>query len=109
LDYAGAVLFWDIDWDEEPPPVRELLNQLHSATDLRRLAGMLVGANPYMNPQEWADFVAAELHHLLPDVDYPLVVNVDLGHSTPSWVVPFSEGAVLDPAAGLVFPRNGAH
>ncbi|MDH6140351.1 MULTISPECIES: LD-carboxypeptidase [Kitasatospora] len=107
LDYTGALFFWDIT-EEQTRPLGELLERLCSATDLRRLAGMVVGANPNMDPQDWAELVAAELARQLPDADYPVLVNSDLSHAAPSWTVPFGEQAVLDPVDGLVFPRHGA-
>lgn len=109
VDYTGAVLFWDLDLATDgPPPLDRFLERLHSATDLSRLAGMIVGVNPYIDPQDWAELVASELARLVPDADYPLLVNADISHAAPCWTLPFGEHAILDPAVGLVFPRNGA-
>ncbi|MBW1598372.1 LD-carboxypeptidase [Streptomyces sp. JJ38] len=108
LDYDGAVLFWDLDWDTGgDPPIGDMLTRLHSVTDLNRLAGMVVAANPYMDPEDWADLVGTVLARVLPGASYPVLVNADLSHAAPSWTVPFGEQVTLDPAAGLVFPRSG--
>jgi muramoyltetrapeptide carboxypeptidase LdcA involved in peptidoglycan recycling len=109
IDYGGAVLFWDIDWDtDDEPPIGEFLQKLNAATDLSALAGMLVGANPYMNSDAWARLVASEIDRVLPEAAFPVLANVDLGHAAPSWTVPFGEQVVMEPGAGLVFPRDGA-
>lgn len=109
VDYSGAVVFWDLDLvTDGPPPIGRYLERLHSATDLNQLAGMIVGVNPYMDPQDWAKLVEAELARIMPDADYPLLVNGDISHAAPCWTLPYGERAVLDTATGLVFPRDGA-
>lgn len=108
IDYSGAVLFWDLDLPTEdgPPPLGHILGRLAAATDLRHLGGMVVGVNPYLDPGEWAELVAAELHRLLPEATFPVLVNADISHCGPCWTLPFGERAILDSAAGLVFPRT---
>jgi len=103
LDLAGAVLFWDISY--HGLPVGPLFEALCERVDLTRLAGMLVGAHPLMPLPEWAGLVGGLVDRFLPAADYPIVVNTDLGHTCPSWIVPYGEEVTLA-ADRIVFPRR---
>ncbi|MBR7834918.1 LD-carboxypeptidase [Actinospica durhamensis] len=105
LDYRGVLLFWDVT-EVQDQPVDTLIRDLAAATDLTGLAGMVVGANPQLDPPVWAAEVAAALERHVPEAAYPVVVNADICHMTPSWVLPFGEYAELDDHKGLSFPRT---
>jgi muramoyltetrapeptide carboxypeptidase len=100
----AAVLFWDVAY--HGLPVRQLFGDACASMDLTSLAGMVVGAHPTTAPAAWATAVDDLLGEFLPGIGYPVVVNADLSHLCPSWTVPFGEEAVLDSAAGIVFPRR---
>jgi muramoyltetrapeptide carboxypeptidase len=69
---------------------------LSDRTDLTSLAGMIVGAYPVIPPSQWAAHVSDMLDETLPGLGRPVVVNADIGHISPSWMVPFGERVILD-------------
>jgi muramoyltetrapeptide carboxypeptidase len=105
LELAGAVLFWDVNLYNEVP-VRRLLSDLADCADLSALAGMVVGANQVTAAGPWAEEVAALLDDVLPGAGYPVLVNADLSHLCPSWLVPYGARVVLGETEGLLFPRT---
>ncbi|MFI7602160.1 LD-carboxypeptidase [Actinoplanes sp. NPDC049681] len=105
LELDGAVLFWDISY--HGLPVGPLFEALCERVDLTGLAGMLIGAHPLMPLPEWARIVGGLVDRLLPAAGYPIVVNTDLGHTCPSWIVPYGEEVAVA-ADRIVFPRRQA-
>lgn len=106
LSLESTVLFWDVSF--HGLPVWQLFKDMCESTDLTRLAGMIVGAHPGIAPTEWAPTVADLVDEFLPEIDYPVVVNVDLGHLCPSWTVPFGREAVIDSKEAIIFPPGRA-
>lgn len=101
----GAVLFWDVNLYNEVP-IRDLLADLVAVADLTKLAGMVVGANQVLPAEQWAREVAVLLDELLPGTSFPVLVNADLSHLCPSWLVPYGSTVVLGESDGLLFPRT---
>ncbi len=106
LDLTGAVLFWDISY--HGLDVRPLFEQLCARVDLTGLAGMIIGGHPLVAPDEWAKTIAELVDEHLAGLRYPIVVNADLSHTCPAWIVPFGEPVELDSDGPLVFRRNTA-
>ncbi|MEV6923822.1 LD-carboxypeptidase [Dactylosporangium sp. NPDC051485] len=106
LNLDAAVLFWHNAFNGSQP--YESLYRLAGHVDLTRLAGMIVGAHPRIAPVQWAATVGDLLDELIPDAGYPVVVNADISHLSPSWTVPYGEEVILDSAAGIVFPRESS-
>lgn len=106
LTLDSAVLFWDVSY--HGLPIRPLFQAMCEKADLTRLAGMVIGAHPKAAPAEWARTVAGLLAEFLPEIDYPVVVNSDLSHTCPAWIVPFGEEVVLEAPDRIVFPRHVA-
>jgi muramoyltetrapeptide carboxypeptidase len=104
-DLDGSVLFWHVMPNNGAPPV-DLLRDLAERTDLSALAGMIVGTDVRHDPPKWAAIVAAALADVVGSVDYPVMVNADLGHTGPGWVLPYGLDAVLDSSLGLRFPAS---
>jgi muramoyltetrapeptide carboxypeptidase len=108
LKLDGCILFWDFNVSRSSDPQEKLVELrlcLAGLADrglLNRLAGMVVGPHRHHTPQSWA----ATLDEVLPTATYPVVVNADVGHFDPRWVVPYGREAVLDSSQGLVFPRQ---
>lgn len=105
LRTEGSVLFWDVNLYNEVP-VRDLLAGLADRTDLTKLAGMVVGANQVVPAAEWAGEVAGLLAEVVPGATYPVLVNADISHLCPSWLVPYGATVVLGESDGLRFPRD---
>jgi muramoyltetrapeptide carboxypeptidase LdcA involved in peptidoglycan recycling len=104
LSLASTVLFWDISY--HGLAVQSLFKDTCDHVDLTRLAGMVVGAHPLMPLAEWARTVGDLIDEFLPDAGYPVVVNADLSHTCPSWIVPFGEEIVLESPDTVVFRRG---
>jgi muramoyltetrapeptide carboxypeptidase len=104
LKLDGCVLFWDV---RLRPGAGESghgwLAELADLVALDRLAGMVVGPDVRHTPDGWSRVVADMLAEILPGTTYPVLVNADVGHLDPKWVVPYGRNAVLD--SGVVFPR----
>jgi muramoyltetrapeptide carboxypeptidase LdcA involved in peptidoglycan recycling len=105
LNLEGTVLFWDVNVTTFTP-LASLLDEVTRRTDISRLAGMVVGPNPRYRPEKWADIVSSALREATGRIDYPIVVNADIGHLDPPWIVPYGMTAVLDSAHGLHFSRQ---
>jgi muramoyltetrapeptide carboxypeptidase LdcA involved in peptidoglycan recycling len=106
LKLDGSVLFWDIGL-LNTDSARDLLGQLAERTSLDRLAGMLVGPDTRHAADAWAGVVDDAVSAVTPAAaTYPIVVNADIGHLDPRWVVPYGGWTQLDPAHGVVFPRG---
>jgi len=105
LSLDGAVLFWDVNLYNEVP-IRRLLSDVAECADLTRLAGMLVGAHQRLSAPHWAAQVAQELDAVAPGCTYPVMVNTDLSHLCPAWLVPYGARVVLGEGDGLLFRRG---
>jgi muramoyltetrapeptide carboxypeptidase len=105
LDLTGSVLFWDVGVNNDRD-LREQLHELLEIVSLDRLAGMVVGPDVRHAPQAWAAIAESALSALLSDTSYPILVNADIGHLDPKWVVPYGRHVRLDSSHGVVFPRT---
>jgi muramoyltetrapeptide carboxypeptidase len=104
--FVGAVLFWDVA-PANTAELRPQVARLAETIDLSRLGGMVVGADIRHSRDRWRDVVGRALSAIEPGIAYPVLVNADLGHVDPTWVVPYGETAVLDAVAdALTFPRS---
>lgn len=99
------VLFWHKAF--KGADARDAFRDLSERHDLSRLAGMIIGAHPGIPPALWAATVADLLDEVLPDAPYPIVVNADISHLNPTWVVPYGEAVRLDSAGTITFARAG--
>jgi muramoyltetrapeptide carboxypeptidase len=105
LRMDGAILFWDVEVHDKGP-IREQLLTLCTSTSLAGLAGMIVGAHPRIPPRQWAAAVGALVHDLLPGTTFPILVNADLSHLCPCWIVPYGEDVIMDEPGSVTFPRT---
>lgn len=104
LSLDSAVLFWDISY--HGLAVQPLFKDLCDKADLTKLAGMIIGMHPLAPFQEWAGAVGDLVDEFLPEAGYPIVVNADLSHTCPSWIVPYGEEVVLESRDRIVFRRG---
>lgn len=104
IDLRGAVLFWEV-----APTTRKtlpfMLKEVARRGDLGELAGMVVGGDVRHEPRRWAKVVSDALTGVLGEVPFPVVVNADIGHLDPVWVVPYGMDVVLNSSADLRFLR----
>ncbi|MFI5496685.1 LD-carboxypeptidase [Actinoplanes sp. NPDC051859] len=104
LTLDGTLLFWDVSY--HGLDVAPLFAALCAAADLTRLGGMIIGGHPQLTPEDWAKTVRELVDEHLPEPAFPIVVNADISHTCPAWIVPFGEEADLDPVGGLLFRRG---
>jgi muramoyltetrapeptide carboxypeptidase len=106
LDLRGTVLSWDVG--AHGLPEEPLVDELFRLPGIRDLAGMVVGSHAATERNEWAKTVSGFLDDFLPGIDYPVVVNADVSHTSPSWTVPYGEEVVLESPDRVVFTRRTA-
>jgi muramoyltetrapeptide carboxypeptidase len=104
LALDGAVLFWDMA-STNRSTVHRVLEQMAGAADLLTLHGMLVGPSAAHPPGEWAGLVRRAIADVLGEVRYPVLVNADVGHLSPAWLMPYGLEIVLDSERGVRMPR----
>ena len=102
-DLTGTVLFWHLMAGNEAP-IEKCLKAMADRADLTALAGMVVGTDVRYEPAVWVELVAAALADVVGPVDYPVLVNADIGDTDPAWVLPYGLDAVLESGVGLRFP-----
>ena len=105
FDPAGAVLFWDVAFSNTEPLAGQVL-RLAELCDLSALAGMVVGVSEEIRFGPWEAEVREALAPLMDRAGYPIVVNADLGHLSPSWIVPYGATVRFDTSVGLEFPDH---
>ncbi|HEY7483623.1 MAG TPA: LD-carboxypeptidase [Streptosporangiaceae bacterium] len=103
LTLDGCVLFWDIGL-HNTEKAHVLLRELAARTPLDRLSGMVVGPDARYELESWAGVVEEALSSVVPNLQYPVVVNADVGHLDPKWVVPYGHNVIVDSARGVIFP-----
>jgi muramoyltetrapeptide carboxypeptidase LdcA involved in peptidoglycan recycling len=99
-----CVVFWDLT-GRTAEGLHENLTALADRVSLKGLAGMVVGPHSRIPPDDWARLLDEALSAVVPTAPYPILVNADVGHLDPRWVVPYGREAVLDSSRGLVLPR----
>jgi muramoyltetrapeptide carboxypeptidase len=105
LQLDGTVLFWHVAV-HNTQPIRPQFENIGNCADLSGLAGMIIGAHPYLPPVEWAREVDEIVRDLLPGMSFPVMANSDLSHTCPGWTVPYGEDVIIDHAEGITFPRS---
>lgn len=105
LRLEQSVLFWDIAGSNKLP-LRPQFKKLCTSADLKNISGMIVAAHPRLPSEQWAVTIESLINEFLPGAAFPILVNADLGHLSPSWIVPYGEDMVMDHAEGIIFPRT---
>lgn len=104
--FEGAILFWDaMMW--QTPLVDAALGRLSARGVLAGCAGMVVGhpARLRQTPQTapFEDVVAKWAE----EVDGPVLLNADCGHTDPCWTLPYGGVAHLDSVADRFWAEPG--
>lgn len=106
LRLDGLVLVWDITPEAEEPAT-DTIARVASEVDLSRVAGMVIGPDVRYSADEWADTVWTALDTAGAAGAGPVVVNADVGHLSPTWVVPYGGVLVLASECDVVSHRAG--
>lgn len=104
MSLDSAVLFWDVNLFNYTP-IYEQLEVLQEVADISKLSGMVIGAHQRLTPHEWADYMTSVINDILPNSTFPVMVNSDISHLCPSWLIPYGAQVVLGESDGLLFPR----
>ncbi|WP_225074929.1 LD-carboxypeptidase [Streptomyces sp. CoT10] len=96
--FEGAVLFWET-CDTSMAKLDRSLCQLDEAGVTSRLAGMVVGRS-FRGGETFEDELRAHVTRRYADHGFPLVMNVDIGHTDPMLTLPVGVTAALDSHSG---------
>lgn len=100
------LVFWDVAATNEDS-LSQQIDALLTAISDWDVRGMLVGVHPGVPPSRWRAVLRRQLLRHPRFKSIPTLVNTDLSHLSPSWVVPFGALASMDPDRGLVAQRCG--
>ena len=102
----GVVLVWDIAPETEEP-ASDTIARVAAEMDLGGVAGMVIGPDVRYSADEWAEYVWTALDRAGGLGTGPIVVNADVGHLSPAWVVPYGGVLHLDSQRDVVSRRAG--
>jgi len=101
-DFSGKILFWEISESSSNPAVGEMVEKIDSyLTDLKlsgvlqKIKGMIVG-----RPKGYTEEQNKKLQEIIKEqtkeFNYPILFNVDIGHTDPIITVPLGVRIKLD-------------
>jgi muramoyltetrapeptide carboxypeptidase LdcA involved in peptidoglycan recycling len=97
--WKDAILFFEISEDAPPPEfVRYTLRVYAAMGILSQLSGILFG-RPYDNEAKFAEYDRAILQIVRDEeglTDLPIITNMDFGHTSPMFVIPYGLQAEID-------------
>lgn len=100
--FEGAILFWELS-EERPSPadVDAMLMDLELSGALHALSGMVVG-RPYGYPADDLPLLDDVILRRTSRWRFPILMDVDLGHTDPVVTLPIGVHATLDSASALL-------
>ena len=97
--WQDAILFLEISEDMPPPEfVRYTLRAYAALGILRQLSGILFG-RPYGSEDKFAEYDLAILQIVHDEeglTDLPIITNMDFGHTSPMFLIPYGLQAEID-------------
>lgn len=98
-DFDGAILFWETSEDRPSPGwVDGVLADYENMGVFERLSGMIVGRSRDYTDQWRADLQEVILERTAP-YRFPVITEMDFGHTAPQFILPVGVRAVIDTAA----------
>lgn len=98
-DFGGAILFWETSEDRPSPGwVDGVLADYANMGVLERLSGMIVG-RPKEYPPEWRAEVREVILERTARYRFPVITEMDFGHTAPQFILPVGVRAAIDTAA----------
>jgi len=98
-NWNGALLFWEpSDSDSSPGHIDSMLTDLDNSGVFAAISGMIVGRLCRYSEEQRAtldEVILERTSHL----DFPILVDVDFGHTDPKITLPIGVAARLDSAA----------
>lgn len=106
-DMEGAILFLEDSFKTMADEERSL-SMLKLAGVFDQINGLIIGKYEHFDTLGAPFSFEALLLEVLGDVDFPILTNVDIGHTFPSHVFPIGIDVELDATAGTItFLENG--
>jgi muramoyltetrapeptide carboxypeptidase LdcA involved in peptidoglycan recycling len=102
----GAVLVWDVT-PHSVEPFPDMFARVAAEVDLSGIAGMVIGPDVRYPIDEWTATVRTALDRAGDIGRGPVVVNADVGHLDPTWVIPYGGTVQLRSSDAIVFTRTG--
>lgn len=97
-DLAGAILFLEDDSDERGATIQRMLRQLGQAGHLKNIKGIVFGRF-----QEKSEVSHENLRFILKnifgDLSFPVITNVNFGHTDPILTLPLGNSVIVDTQA----------
>jgi len=87
-DLEGKLLFLEEDESGNPKNVRRLFRQLEQTGVLEEINGLLIGRIPEVTGIKDDLWIGSLIEDIIEDVDYPIVAQMDFGHTNPIATVP---------------------
>jgi len=94
-DWKGHILFWE-DIAKPTNILDRCLTHFRDAGVFDGIAGMIVGELVACDPPAGGQTLEAVLHDVVGDLDFPILCNVDLGHTADKLTLPIGCEAILD-------------
>lgn len=113
-DFSGNILFWEIpesDYDffkgESPENIDTYLTNLDLSGTFSRISGMIVG-RPYGYTKKETVKLIKIIKERTKKYDFPILFNVDIGHTDPMITVPLGTEVIVDSYKDLLeFNESG--
>lgn len=94
-DFNGSILFFE-DTEKHMRDYERNLNQLCLHGIFEQVSGLVVGKHALLSGEDEAIDRVKLLMEFLPDRDFPVLDEVDIGHTAPMLTLPIGVLAVLD-------------
>jgi muramoyltetrapeptide carboxypeptidase LdcA involved in peptidoglycan recycling len=92
----GAILFIEEDEDESVGTIERMLTRLRHSKILSRVAGLIVGRFPKAVGFDESDTICDALRTALEGTLFPVIADVDIGHTDPVLTLPIGAEVVID-------------
>lgn len=99
-DWAGAILFWE-ETEESLASVERMLMHLRLAGVFDLIRGMVVGRPAYLQGESEEGTLAEVVLDVTAGYAFPILAEVDLGHTDPMLTLPIGVKAALDSSKDL--------
>ncbi len=113
-DFSGNILFWEIpesDYDfskgESPENIDTYLTNLDLSGTFSQISGMIVG-RPYGYTKKETEKLIKIIKERTKKYDFPILFNVDIGHTDPMITVPLGTEVIVNSYKDLLeFNESG--
>jgi len=94
-ELAGKLLLLEMDETGNPKILRRQFKQLEHIGVFDEINGLLIGRVPEVTGVKDDQWVGALLDDIFSELDYPIVADMDFGHTNPIATVPIGVNAII--------------